>query len=385
MNKKDTIFLLGGITGGPIIPLLSYTHFLPDYQYHIVGVNGGFEKELASRLGLPFHTLLTTKQLAQNTREIYIQDRIANFFRSFGIIAKILLNIVSAIYMCLKHQPKAIVTAGSFLGVTFAYTIKLLRMLKLTKTKLILHQQDVVASKSNLIAANTADFISVVFQETIDQNPTFHTGTKTLNLIDPSRFSLDSLEKVKAKLEETDPELVQFLTQKRKKPLLYVFGGGGGSLFINDFVKQNFSFFSQKYDILHMIGYKESAILPSDNHYLSRRRFSYDEQAWVLANADIILARPGMGTITELEYLNKPAVLIPLAFTHQENNSEIIKSKNFTILHGGSTNSYKYEPVHDTWLKLINNISTPRHLTNKTNTEYAVAMKEYFKKIQSIL
>jgi UDP-N-acetylglucosamine--N-acetylmuramyl-(pentapeptide) pyrophosphoryl-undecaprenol N-acetylglucosamine transferase len=41
-----------------------------------------------------------------------------------------------------------------------------------------------------------------------------------------------------------------------------------------------------------------------------------------LAAADLVVSRAGMGTMTELSVLLKPAIIIPMLGTHQEENAE---------------------------------------------------------------
>ena len=41
-----------------------------------------------------------------------------------------------------------------------------------------------------------------------------------------------------------------------------------------------------------------------------------------------MIARGGFGTLTELAALGKPAVIVPMAGTHQENNVKFLASQN---------------------------------------------------------
>ncbi len=50
------------------------------------------------------------------------------------------------------------------------------------------------------------------------------------------------------------------------------------------------------------------------------------------AAADTVVSRAGMGVLTELSYLGKPAILIPMPDSHQEDNAKIFKDKDAAIV-----------------------------------------------------
>jgi UDP-N-acetylglucosamine--N-acetylmuramyl-(pentapeptide) pyrophosphoryl-undecaprenol N-acetylglucosamine transferase len=47
--------------------------------------------------------------------------------------------------------------------------------------------------------------------------------------------------------------------------------------------------------------------------------------------ADVVIARAGFGTLTELAVFSKPAIIIPMANTHQEQNANFLSSKKAII------------------------------------------------------
>ena len=47
--------------------------------------------------------------------------------------------------------------------------------------------------------------------------------------------------------------------------------------------------------------------------------------AEALKLADVVVTRAGMSTLTELSYLGKPAIIIPLPDSHQEENAKMFK------------------------------------------------------------
>jgi UDP-N-acetylglucosamine--N-acetylmuramyl-(pentapeptide) pyrophosphoryl-undecaprenol N-acetylglucosamine transferase len=57
-----------------------------------------------------------------------------------------------------------------------------------------------------------------------------------------------------------------------------------------------------------------------------------EEIAGAYATAEIVVSRAGMGSLTELSYLGKPAILIPMPDSHQEENAEIFAEKKAAIV-----------------------------------------------------
>jgi len=62
------------------------------------------------------------------------------------------------------------------------------------------------------------------------------------------------------------------------------------------------------------------------------------EMADALALADVVVCRAGLGTITELAALSKPAIVIPLPHSPQEANAAVVEGAS-VVLHEHRTSA----------------------------------------------
>ena len=47
--------------------------------------------------------------------------------------------------------------------------------------------------------------------------------------------------------------------------------------------------------------------------------------------AEVVVTRAGLGFLTELSYLNKPTIIIPLPDSHQEENAKMFKGAGLVL------------------------------------------------------
>ncbi len=70
--------------------------------------------------------------------------------------------------------------------------------------------------------------------------------------------------------------------------------------------------------------------------------FFTHEMAYAYALADVVVARAGFGTLTELAALKKCAVIIPMTGTHQEENAQFFGTQQAIVaLHGEHESGYR--------------------------------------------
>ena len=53
--------------------------------------------------------------------------------------------------------------------------------------------------------------------------------------------------------------------------------------------------------------------------------FDAEQMAEALKSAEVVVTRAGMGVLSELSYLAKPAIIIPLPDSHQGENAQMFK------------------------------------------------------------
>ncbi len=130
-------------------------------------------------------------------------------------------------------------------------------------------------------------------------------------------------------------------------PVLFVTGGARGSSPLNERIEAILDDLLARMQILHQTGARTDnpdfdrlsarrETLPAETHdrYRVVERIR-DEMADVYAMADLMLARAGAGTVAEIAYLGKTAILIPLpgaGGNEQHRNAEALSSIDGAIV-----------------------------------------------------
>jgi UDP-N-acetylglucosamine--N-acetylmuramyl-(pentapeptide) pyrophosphoryl-undecaprenol N-acetylglucosamine transferase len=125
-----------------------------------------------------------------------------------------------------------------------------------------------------------------------------------------------------------------------KRPVLFVFGGSLGARSINQAMAANAALLRERPDVQVLwqvgklyeqdFGQCETAKLPNvqAQAFIDRMDLAY-------AMADVIIARSGALTISELQFAGKPAIFIPspnVAEDHQTKNAKALADKDAAIL-----------------------------------------------------
>lgn len=200
------------------------------------------------------------------------------------------------------EQPDVIVTAGGYVSVPLVILGRLMGI------RSWVHQQDVLPGLANKIMGRFASVISTTFEASKDAFPSGRTRV-TGNAVRPSVLQ-GSRERGYAK----------FGLQPDRKTLL-VLGGGTGAAWINESVSAIAGDLTKKWQVLHVTGRdKYHMVNVSDQHYVAEPLI-HEGMDDAYAVADVVLCRAGLGTMTELAAVGKPAIVVPIPNSHQEMNA----------------------------------------------------------------
>lgn len=289
------LLLVGGGTLGPAAPLLAIVEVAKSNGIEVVGFVGtgnGPERILVASFGVPFFSVWAGKW----RRYWDIRNILAPLVTLFGVVQA--HRIIS------KLKPDIVVSGGSFVGVPVIIAARLLGV------KTIAHQQDVLPSLANKIVARLVDRITVTFPETAAAFPKEKTAV-TGNPVRPSMLRGDRERAIHH--FDLEPEL----------PTLFVFGGGSGAQALNDLVERALPKLTEFCQVLHATGvgkFSRRLLLQKNPRYHPIEIFA-ETMPDAYAVADLVLARAGIGTITELSMLGKPAIIVPIPYSHQEQNA----------------------------------------------------------------
>jgi UDP-N-acetylglucosamine--N-acetylmuramyl-(pentapeptide) pyrophosphoryl-undecaprenol N-acetylglucosamine transferase len=322
-KSKKNIFLVAGRTGGPYFPIPKVISILNEYNPIVIGVKNSFEQRVCNAEKLELILLPEAKLNILSFSKTSTLNKIFGFFDLIWNTLKLKVSFFICIYQILKFQPKIIYSTGSFLAVPMFFAAKCTNLLRLTNTKLVVHQQDPTVGLSNKICIKMADLKSCIFEYTQQNFPLFKDAFLILNPILESKFEIVTNWK--------NQTLQNFINDSKKQKLL-IFGGGSGAKFINNWASQNLNKLTDNFDVIHLTGIlqKDIKVMTSLNNYFSIDAV-FEDMSQLLSSVDFVLCRAGLGTISELEYLHKKAFLVPIPDSHQELNAELVKDK-FVIL-----------------------------------------------------
>jgi UDP-N-acetylglucosamine--N-acetylmuramyl-(pentapeptide) pyrophosphoryl-undecaprenol N-acetylglucosamine transferase len=377
---KDSIFVVAGRTGGPLLPAMAIAKKLTNYEPIIIGVKGGFEEKFAVNERVQLLTLPEAKLTLASFDNLSFVEILVEIVNTIFMVFKLIFSFLKSLYLLLKFKPKAIITAGSFLAVPLGYAAVITNFVRLTNTKIIVHQQDAKISLSNKLIAKVADKITCYFETSVEQFKP-KACEVTTNPIDFVRFTDQYSKDTKI-----DEELKTFLVNNTK-PKLLIFGGGSGAFAINKWVFENIEDLKTKFNIIHLTGALQGTsiyTIPKSDNYLPIT-FLNQEMPIVIKAVDLVICRAGMSSITELVYCHKPAFLVPIPNSHQLSNAQEV-SQYFPTLRQVHTFD---KPGKENWFATITElyptyfktIAYPEQETiKKTFEDYIIELKKLIDK-----
>lgn len=303
------------ISGGHLSPSLAVIEALPDTD-EIVFVGRKYTFESDKGLSLEFREI--------SKRKIPFYDlKTGKFHRSFshkGFLSLLRLpkGFYSAVSIIRKEKPDVVVSFGGYIGLPLVYAATMFGI------PTVIHEQTLEAGFSNKLSSRVATNICISWQ----QSARFFPPQKTILTGNPLR-----------------KEILHILHTKQKErslPMIYVTGGSSGSHEVNLIIKQHLEELLESYNIVHQTGdakefndVDELTKLVSSFPSQKRERYTFykfttaKEAALLMAQADLVIGRSGINTISELLYLQKKSLLIPLRhgqIGEQMTNAKFLKN-----------------------------------------------------------
>lgn len=284
---------------GPVTPLLAVAEEWkaqnPEVEFLWVGTKNGPERRVVQDEGIRFLYL----PVARFPRYLSLELLLLPFRLMHAFI--VAWSIIG------RERPSLVASAGGFTGVPLIFAASLRGIPTWT------HQQDARPLLSNLLVMPFVRRITVAWQGSLKHFP----AQKTKWVGNPVRRSM---------LEGKKDEAHDLFGIDLRIPTVLVFGGGGGAMWLNHMMGSIGASFNGDANIIHITGKgKKTNHLANIGPRYFVTEFLSEEMAHAYAAADVVVARAGMGTISELAALKKAAVLIPLPHSAQEQNVLQIK------------------------------------------------------------
>lgn len=301
------IILTGGGTGGHIYPALAIAselkRRLPSVELLYIGTQKGMESKIVPPTGIDFKTI-----------DITGIDR-ASFLRSSKTLLKFPFSFFQARDLIKDFKPDIIVGTGGYVSfpVVLAGTFM--------NTRTVIHEQNAVLGLANRNLVSRVDLVLLTFEEAGEYLNGLNVKVTGL----PVRPEIINLRR--SAPCETDKDNFTLLA----------FGGSLGSHSINQAmlaiieryhkVKINFLWITgqAEHDDLQF-ALSKRVNLKSMVCSLKMVPYMYNiEEAFAIA--DLTLCRAGASTVSELQLLGMPAILVPYPYAadnHQEKNARVL-------------------------------------------------------------
>lgn len=313
--KKIRVMISAGGTGGHIFPALATANKLkelhPNIDIHFVGAEGKMEMQKVPAAGYP----ITGLPVMGFPRKPSLQ--IITFFK------KLIKSMRRAKRIVREFEPNVAAGFGGYASGP------VLRVASKRNIPYLLQEQNSYAGITNRLLAKKASKICVAYGNMEKYFP----SEKIVFTGNPIRDNLLSSKKVRE-------EACHGFGFDPSKPIVLVTGGSLGARSVNEAVYKNLSFFEKnKTQLLWQCGslyFKEftNRLGYQVNDHIHLTKF-IEQMNHAYACADIVVARAGAGTISELCVVGLPAILIPspnVAEDHQTHNAKALSEKGAAIL-----------------------------------------------------
>ncbi|MCF7860074.1 glycosyltransferase [Patescibacteria group bacterium] len=307
--RKKLIIISGGGTGGPSMVPLALAQAYRELNANTHFVFFGNDKSLDQDL------FADNLQALQADYYALPSGKWRRYFswHNFSDIIKIYSAFFRAYYYLRKLKPDLIISAGSFASVPLVWAGKIL------KIKILVHQQDIRPGLANRLMAPWADKITVCFEKSLADY-----GKKALVIGNPSEAM--------AVTEDSKNVLRTKFKLSSDKPLLFITGGASGALAINKLIFTALPYLSTDWQIVHQIGQGKDEDAPVQNNYQIYPNIAQNDFTALVACADIVISRAGLGALTTLAALARPSIIIPMPNSHQENNAAYFQAKEAVLV-----------------------------------------------------
>lgn len=315
------LFAAGG-TGGHINPALAAAGEIrakyPDAEILFVGTAEKMEARLVPAAGFDFKTIDITGFQRKLTPE--------NIKRNIGTVIKLFKSSSQAKKIIADFNPDVAVGFGGYVSGP------VLRMAAKMGIPTVIHEQNAFPGKTNKALAKKAEKVMLTVEKAAklmqSKNPPVVTGLP-----------------VRGEILVANRDEARFKLGLDDRPLILSMGGSLGAKAINEAVAGMIALRIDKHDCkyIHAMGQyglwmpdfmRDKGVDPDKEADIELREYINDMNI-CLAAADLVICRAGASSLSELQALGKPAILIPspnVAENHQYHNAMALVEKDAAVL-----------------------------------------------------
>lgn len=312
-DRKLRVLISGGGTGGHIFPALSIANALrrrnPDTEIMFVGALGRMEMERVPAAGYDIVGL----PVAGFERK--------RLWRNFGVMIKLMRSMRLAKKVVREFRPDIAIGVG---GYASGPTLKAAQK---RDVPTLLQEQNSYAGVTNKLLAKKAGAICVAYSGM----ERFFPADRIVLTGNPVRADITSCTLTREQAREA-------LGMDPKRKMVLVVGGSLGARTINESIARSIDAVTEAgAQILWQTGkfYADECAAIAAGHDNVRATAFISDMATAYRAADLVVARAGAGTISELQLLGLPAVLIPspmVAEDHQRKNAQALADRDAAVM-----------------------------------------------------
>ncbi|MBO5059734.1 MAG: undecaprenyldiphospho-muramoylpentapeptide beta-N-acetylglucosaminyltransferase [Clostridia bacterium] len=311
------VLFAGGGTAGHINPALSIADYMKekeeDFEALFIGTERGLEKKLVPAAGYKIRYI-----------DIRGFDR-KNLLKNISVLYKLQKSRSDCKRIIKEFKPDAVICTGGYVSGPVAMAAKR------EGVPAIIHEQNVYPGLTVKGAEKYVDYVAVSFEETKEHMKNPHKCVVTGNPVRTEILNADKTE-ARAELGLSD------------KPFVLVFGGSLGAAKINETMigvlkrmcedkqisllfgtgDRNFAEVSEKIKAEGIELGEDIKVVPYINN-----------MSTAMAAADVVVARAGAITVSEIAALAKPSILIPspnVVRNHQEQNAREFERNDAAVV-----------------------------------------------------
>lgn len=307
--RRRRVLIVTGRSGGHIFPAVSILE-------RICSVDGAAEAVIvipdcaalpAAESGCPGRRSVTLPYPGPALRRV---------LQGYSVLLYLPLIFIKSLFFLLYFRPDAVAGFGSICSVPMVFLARLLGI------GTLIHEQNVIPGKATLFLSRFADRIAVSFPATAGYLG--EAGAKAVLTGNPLRSGLRRIDR---------KEALDFFGLDAGKFTVLVTGGSQGSSRINGCFVRAVKLLKEreKFQVVHLTGRNDYD--PVKEAYagcggLDARVFEFfSSMEYAYSAADLIIARAGAMTVSEVIYYGIPAVIVPYPFAgaHQDANAAVLK------------------------------------------------------------
>lgn len=320
-RNNKTILLVGGGTGGHIVPILHLRQELlrRDNNLTVLTVGGISEIDQKLYAGLSNHISLRTGKLH---RAVTAGNLIQLFLLCWGIF--------SSFALLAKNKPSLIFSKAGYVSLPIIFWARIL------KIPYFIHESDIEMGAANKFAARAAEKIFVGFP--IENYPSIAKERMEFvgQILRPNIFA------------NKDAKSFDF-EFNNNKPIIFITGGSQGSRNINKAIFEIIDDILCDYNLIHHIGsldYEKAievrASLKNElkqsyfiSPLLTKTKNNIDLMESAILQSSLVICRASATTLSEVSVAKKPIITIPYKYAagnHQTKNAMYYKKNRAAMV-----------------------------------------------------